>query len=181
MSNLNINDDIKIISKSSIWKDKIGKIINIFNNGDYLVSINFNDKRHVSEIFSDKDLEKVEMENNPKEIIMNKQALLAEALEDEEFNDFEEDYVDDTLDLDSDFIKDYVDDSWFFASKIATAEGIAEDDVIAAAIKNKYKIYCLKTNDFERVVIADKSVDADAIAEQYGDYVIGKASIFEVK
>ena len=51
MSNLNINDDIKIISKSSIWKDKIGKIINIFNNGDYLVSINFNDKRHVSEIF----------------------------------------------------------------------------------------------------------------------------------
>lgn len=99
-----------------------------------------------------------------------------------------EEYVED--EEDEDFIKDYVTykdaegkevSSWYFAGKIAAAEGIDESCVFEAAQKLGYKLYCVKGgSNFEKLVVAAKGIKADDIYNDYADYIQGKACVIEV-
>lgn len=94
------------------------------------------------------------------------------------------------VEKDDDIIKPYVTmedidgkeyPSWMFAAKIAAAEGISEDAVIEIAERLKYKIFCLSVGINDRQIIAAKGVKKDDIWSDYGDYVLGPATLYEVK
>lgn len=92
------------------------------------------------------------------------------------------------IDANTDIIRDYVylvdmndEDipSWFFAGKIAAAEGISEEAVLDIANELKYKIFKLECGNSEKFIIAAKGCKQEDIMNDYGDYLLGPATICE--
>lgn len=92
-------------------------------------------------------------------------------------------------DLNEDFIHDYVyfvdiDDkeipSWYFVSKIATAEGIDDNAVINKALELKYKIYNIEGPNFGKLIILAPKTDLQEVYADYIDYIPGKVVVNEI-
>lgn len=97
----------------------------------------------------------------------------------------------DTIDPKEDFIHDYVyfidiEDkeipSWYFISKIATAENIDENTVIEKALELKYKIYRIETGSGEadKLIILAPKAKLEDVYTDYIDYIPGTVTVTEV-
>ena len=97
----------------------------------------------------------------------------------------------DTTDPNEDFIHDYVyfvdiEDkeipSWYFVSKIATAENIDENAVIEKALELKYKIYRIETTSGEndKLIILAPKANLEDVYTDYIDYIPGTVTVTEV-
>ena len=90
-----------------------------------------------------------------------------------------------------DFIHDYlydenIDDlndvipSWEFVQIIATAENVDDETVIQEAIDRGYKMFVIRSDNFERLAVAAKGIEAEDIYEDYADYLQGNPTVTEL-
>ena len=183
MNTLKKNDKVKIIDIDNIWEGKEGIIIdtsNIDDLNEVTVKISFEDDKEIIQIFN----------------IENLQLITDESLED---NILVEDYqfIDKDVAKDiSDIIKGYVytEDidgnkisSWIFLSKLLNAENIDKELFFKFFfdLKDKdFKLFSIRaTNEFseEKFILAAKDITEEDISNDYGQYLLGKVIIEEIK
>lgn len=175
---MNKNDKVEIINTGDIWEHKTGKVV---AEGDELITVDGEDLTEVTV--------KVNFEGDDREEKYVMQIFPRKNLKLQQENE----NLNEDLSIkneDEDIIKPYVvfEDidgnevpSWIFVSRIAAAENVDEDAVLELAKKGNYKIFCLSCGLDDKDIIADKSITKEDIWNDYGDYVLGPATLYEVE
>lgn len=163
----NKNDKIIIVNTGDIWENKKGIILSDFKVTDeteyYVVKVFFTDNKTVIQEFNRKNLQLEDIIEKLNEDI-KKDAI-----------DFIHDYVY-LEDIDNHIIH-----SWFFVDKLAAAEDIADTDVINTAKDFGYKLFIIKQNHYQKILVAAPKCNIDIIYEDYGNYLLGPVEIRELE
>lgn len=122
---------------------------------------------------------------------------LTEGYDEHEFPDIDGEHNEDVIpdftaeDKKDDFLHDYlydenIDDlndkvpSWEFVQTIATSEGLDDEIVIQEAIDKGYKMFVVRADNLERLVVAAKGIEAEDIYADYADYLQGNPTVTEL-
>ena len=95
------------------------------------------------------------------------------------------------VEYDDNYIRDYVYDidmidekteipSWEFASVIATAEDVSEEQVITEAHDRGFKAFLIQASNYEKVAIASEKITEDDIMDDFASYLEGNPKVTEL-
>lgn len=71
--------------------------------------------------------------------------------------------------------------SWFFVDKIANAENKTSKEIIKFAKEHKYKVYAIRSLNFNKKVIAAPKCTPQMVEDEYADYLLGESEVVEVE
>lgn len=169
MKKLNKNDKVKIINTDSIWKDKIGTVIN--QDDDELFDESNLDITNVKV-----KVNLIDSENSNHLVIQNFPRYMLEIITDENCITNTKDELNENLNIN--YIKSYLYEetvnsykpSYFSISKIALAEDLSEKQVLEDAKKFNYKVCKISNKKYDKVIILAPEYSIKSLYEYYNTY-----------